>query len=162
MRPTGLGWAVAPLGGVDSADRCLCDKPKKHKPLSVRYHVCDCQYFKHGEARAQRDEFAAFLALFVNTKEELDLPAAKVAWQTWGANCLLRPLNNESLPFGEGANHPARQSCLAENTRNDHSVRPRQHVRGKPSSSRVPTTKAREETFKALPKPPRLQPAGNS
>lgn len=109
------------------SSRCLCGKRDK-KPLSKRWHSCDCKYIPEN-TRVQRDEFSAFLALFAS-EGVLNEEAAQAAWNTWGANCLLRPLNNETrvsneVSLSKGTKSNLCQSCWVDK-RQIQWVRPQQ------------------------------------
>lgn len=70
------------------SQRCLCGH-KRRKDLSERRHRCGCEHAPQG-FYADRDELAAFLALFCDEHGSFDQHAAVAAWEGGANDRLLR------------------------------------------------------------------------
>ena len=92
-KASGGGLELVPTWKTCLSSRCLCGLRKK-KPLKERKHQCGCAFLPEG-LHADRDEFSAFLALFCQGGQ-LDETAAREAWRSWGADCLLRSSSNQA------------------------------------------------------------------
>jgi transposase len=134
------------------SQRCLCGR-RARKSLSERCHRCTCQHFPGG-TYADRDELAAFLALFCDENGTFDQHAAVAAWEGGANDRLLRTEQvRESVAkprdprVSEGTRQPGRSGSTDKRQRTPVTSR-RTRVRAKPRGQR------RTHRATAGPRPP--------
>lgn len=152
----GGGLVEVPTQTTFLSQRCLCGA-RRRKPLRERRHRCGCRYVPPG-MHADRDELAAFLALFCDETGSFDRAAALTAWEGGANGRLLRADARETVAKPRApatAGHPAEAGSerfgrqaprdpgeTAARTRRRGAARPRAHPATAPSLGRNPPASA--------------------
>ncbi|MDQ2759743.1 MAG: transposase, partial [Actinomycetota bacterium] len=126
------------------SQRCLCGR-RERKALSERRHRCGCEHIPAG-THVDRDELAAFLAVFCDQDGTFDHRAAFAAWEGGANDRLLRtstvrePAAKPQAPrLGEGTRTAGRSGSAGKRQRTPVTPRRAKRAGGKPRGQRRTT-----------------------